>query len=273
MMTDHAALKIFGTIYFGDNAKDHARITAEKLRMSKTFKTGWSHGDSDMVAGAVLVDEYAQKIDEFAMSVETVLNSGMILLWAAIENLAGDLWEAAVNLRPRSLAMLRGTLPPHPSGSKRQHDSGAALSDANQESLKQQKKLMRLEFLESHDFNVSEIMGTIWRRERFNFLKLSSLRDAYIQAFDTDNEQIRNAILDPSFSVLSQVRHVLVHNNGIMDEPFIDAARGTPFFPRPRLDKKLGVNGNTALKLIQEALRASIFLVSGVDQWLANHKK
>jgi hypothetical protein len=203
--------------------------------------------------------------DKYDAMLIIMMQSQLIAMWTAFETFAGDLWEAAVNSHPHGLAKLMGK----PVADKKPDLREVAL--AEEEPAKASEKSMRVEFLERHNYNVSGVMGTIWRRERFNFQILGSIRDAYAQAFHKDHDAIRQAICDESITSLSAVRNVLVHNAGIVDGPFEKAVKGIKRFASAERRKPLPIDGILVSDLILGVVEKMAKLAKAVDGWLQSH--
>jgi hypothetical protein len=201
--------------------------------------------------------------------IRSIMDFQIVGIWTAFETFAGDLWEKAVNLHPSGLARLQGSWGTPETQRQKKHRRSVALTDANP--VKQGDKLMRLEFLEQNGFDVSGLMGTIWRNERFNFQILSSIRDAYIRAFWKDDKDIREAILDSSITSLSAVRNIIIHNDGIVDEDFMESVEGIELFKSSKVGDPLLINGKVVYGLVYPVINASKNLLFGVDEWLKSH--
>jgi hypothetical protein len=105
---------------------------------------------------------------------------GMVTgMWTAFEVLASDLWETALNIYPAELAQLKGSVPA--SMRKSRKSFSALATDDVEKPLS--SKMIKLNYLQSHGYDLSHRMGTVLR-EKFNFQILESIRDAYLQGFD-----------------------------------------------------------------------------------------
>ena len=94
--------------------------------------------------------------DESTLGHEAWLGSQITGTWTAFEAMAGDLWEAALNYKPRELAKL--------SGSKHGKDS----------------KQIGLDQIQRYNFDLSTHMGTIFvGTNKYQFDRLSGIREAY----------------------------------------------------------------------------------------------
>ncbi len=204
--------------------------------------------------------------------VEPWLSSAIIGAWTAIETLTGDLWEAAVNAHPHGLAKLRGDWP---KGKEKGQPEGKGplppLVNTTPLGKVSEEKSIRLAALEDYDFNVSSVMGTLLRDSRYDFQNLKDIKRAYVQAFFENQEDVLDAILDPCLYHLSQVRHLLVHRAGIVDQKFIDSTRGVPMFAGVEIRKPLPIDGELVRDLVNPAVEKSVSLIQAVDNWLQSH--
>lgn len=190
---------------------------------------------------------------------------GMVTgMWTALEVLASDLWETALNIHPAGLAELKGSVPNSMRASKKPFT--ALASPDGDRTLS--SKMVKLNYLQAHGYDLSRRMGAVLR-EKFNFQILEGIRSAYLQAFDKSHAVVREAILHPSFTVLAAARNVLVHRAGIVDCEFMDKyVRSEDLrsvFPAVELEKPLPMTGLTVHNLIQPVVTQSVKLIEGVD--------
>lgn len=178
---------------------------------------------------------------------DVILSSMVIGAWSAFESMAGDLWEQALNLNPEDLAQL-----------KRGKNDNA------------QSKSIELDIIKFHKFDLRNKMGTILRC-RYEFSRLSSIREAYDAAFKTIAHKIDAALKNDALDALSVVRNVLVHSAGRADEQYLRRAKGIQSLPKARLNELLPLDGEMVVGLIKPAMIQASNLLGAVDDWL--HKK
>jgi len=130
--------------------------------------------------------------DNDASGQEAWLASQITTSWTAFEAMAGDLWEAAVNCKPRELSKL--------SGRKQSAES----------------KMIAIDYIHKYDFDLSKHMGTILSN-KYQFDRLQGIREAYKDAFGADIEAVIN---DRALDAISIIRNNLVHNGGVIDEKY-----------------------------------------------------
>jgi hypothetical protein len=116
---------------------------------------------------------------DFKDGPEAWLSSQIIATWTAFEAMAGDLWEAALNAKPATLAKLEGR---NPSAKSRLGDD---------------PRRIRLDHLYRYSFDLSNRMGSIFVEDkRYSFDRLDGIREAYQDAFSVDGDEVRKIIGD-----------------------------------------------------------------------------
>ena len=211
----------------------------------------------------------------------TVFAAQVVATWTAFEQLAGSLWERALNVHPHGLAKLSGLNEAGEVERARQEEQRIKRAEkeakegkaVQPEMAKAEKgKMIPLSFLEQHDYNVSTMMGTIWQREReFNFQILSQIREAYVRAFYEDHAKVRAAIRDDSLTALAAARNVIVHKAGIIDPKFLEDAGDLAIFNGVELERPLMIDGPMLKDLVVPAIETSYKLIRAVSDWLIAH--
>lgn len=126
---------------------------------------------------------------------------GVVLCWGAFEVMARDCFIAHLNAKPtRTLALLGDSV------AKRRFE----LSKVS------------LETLATHDFNLSERMGTLLA-EQHDLSDVYSVKSVY-QALFPDDKRLFDALSDSDLRLLSLRRNLIVHHCGIIDETYAAAA-------------------------------------------------
>lgn len=222
------------------------------------------HGNRLFVAMGNL--DQLQKIDtDVRKGLEAILRGMVTATWTAFEVMASDLWEAALNAKPAGLAELKGKVPVTMNTQKKRFTAFATSS----EEVNDFSKLVRLDYLQSHGYDLSGRMGTILR-ERYNFQILEGIRTAYVQAFDDSHSAIRDAILDPCLTALAATRNVLVHRAGTADRAFMQeyarCANLQSAFPTVELGATITLTGLTVHGLIQPVLMQSVRLIEEINK-------
>lgn len=200
-----------------------------------------------------------------------LLGSQLVMAWMAFESLAADLWVAAVNARPRSLAV--NVL------SASTQDT-APKDDPTPQQERQYEISLNVDALKLAQFNLVEKMGDILKdRKRVSFLSLDGIEKAYLAAFRSPPGQ-KNArpshnltdLLDEyrqRLFTLSKMRHLLAHKGGVLDKKFIDEVKSHSPELTSSPDGRLPLSGPMVRDYTNAAFRAGGDLIKFVDNWLA----
>jgi hypothetical protein len=149
--------------------------------------------DSMGAAAFAILDRLAD--DEGISGLEAWLAAQITTTWTAFEGMAGDLWEAALNFKPRELASLSGV-----------------------KQIPENKKI-DLNFIQKYNFDLSKYMGTIFiESNKYSFDKLDSMRTAYKDAF---GDHLNDIMSNPALDAIATVRNNLVHKGGIIDDKYL----------------------------------------------------
>jgi hypothetical protein len=167
--------------------------------------------------------------------------------WTAFEAMAADLWEAALNAKPKGLANLSG----------RKHE-------------KKEDRRISLSWLQSNNYNLSRKMGTVLK-EQYHFDSLSEIRRAYSDAFPRTVPKVHSALSDKALDAISLIRNVLVHNGGIIDREYLDGVAHLPPEAIGPLNSPIKLDGPLVGEIVGPVLKIGYDLVTSVDQWLATH--
>jgi len=185
------------------------------------------------------------------MGFEGVLTGSIVGTWTAIEALAGDLWEAALNAEPEISSKLKG--PGHRKKGKNEPD-----------------KQLDLDYIHRYHYSLRNVMGTILRN-RFAFTLLDGIIEAYEAAFSKDETEVIDIIKDRALFRLSCVRNVIVHKGGLVDEEFHHKMGKEARFSGVPIGEAITIDGEAANELIGPAVRCGVRLVGAVDDWLSSH--
>ena len=266
-INDQACLQVFGDLE--SRTLDDPRVE-EFTAAAKQHWARWDAANSPADAFGQQIFLAAGELDQLQdgqlsvrRGLEATLRGIVLGAWTAFEVLSSDLWEAAVNAYPRKLAALKGDT----SVLRRPKPSFGAFQDAASEPTSS-GKLVRLDFLQANDFNLSSKMGTVLR-ERFNFQVLGGIQEAYLSAFAQPDSRVRSIFLDPVLDALASTRNVLAHRSGVVDEQFINQHRRLSalqtIFPVATAGSRLTLSGLRTHQLIQPVLSLAAELVLVVD--------
>jgi hypothetical protein len=223
--------------------------------MAAIFEKGGPDADGLMNSQQTIAFNLLSNVGpEFNDGPEAWIASQLIATWTAYEAMAGDLWEAALNLKPKLLAKLKGRKP-------------AKAKDTDD------PKRIKLDSIFKYDFDIAHRMGTIFLEEnRYAFDTLRGIRDAYKDAFSEDGERVLKLINDKTLDAISLVRNNLVHNGGVIDEKLHSRS---DFLPSQINGMTIGqtilLDGEIVSALNGPTIENGADLLLAVDSWLVAH--
>jgi hypothetical protein len=213
--------------------------------------------------------------------IEAVFFSMIQGAWTTFEVMVGDLWEAAINVRPKRLAALDGD-------GRRIEDIVHALRAADLKEGRRKSSIPPEDGIEvkkidvsvaeignvsEHSFDLQGKMGTLLRT-RFDFRTLRKIRDLYGRAFDKPSDpKIDEILSNRSLDALAQVRHVIVHSAGIIDREYVERTRGIPNAPKLSEGQPLRLDGELTFNLIDLAVRQAVNLLKAVDSFVSKSRQ
>ena len=196
-------------------------------------------------------------------AIEAFCGSVVIQSWTAFENLAEDLWVAAINSHPSKLANLAG----NPRGKYRQQNRAAP-----SEKYQQPGKTVPLSELEFHGYDLRKRMGDVLRNSRkVVFRSLADIREAYHRAFSEQAADVDNVLDDPGLQYASAVRNVLIHKAGRVDDEYREQTAGLTGIARVAVGEKLPLTGEVAEKLADDTIDCAFRLFRAVHAWIIGH--
>jgi hypothetical protein len=227
---------------------------------SLEYATGYNFGRAVERFGALV-----ETFPDMGEGVYATFSAQITSAWTTVETLATDLWEAALNQHPRSLARLGGT---RQRISKLAGSLGRDRIETGERSEEEfEPKLRDFERITYGTYDASELMGTLLR-EQFKFQTLSGIRAAYSSAFSKRSEQIDAALADHSLDKLNLVRNVLLHKAGIVDDKFVKGADSLSWSILAEEEKPLPLTGQIVKELINPAFQCAEKLILAVDDWI-----
>jgi hypothetical protein len=208
-----------------------------------------------------------QNSDEFGRSAfEAILINQLTGAWTAFESIAGDLWEAAINVNPARLALLGGA----PNRIKRISQSRRIEPKAvNVGDMEKQLSLPAIARRTKGSFDIRQLMGTLLKG-RFNFSRLDGIREAYSSAFDKKHDEIDKVLADTRLDALGAVRNLHLHRGGVVDEEYLEIAKTLPTMPTAPINSPTPLNGAVVGDLAGPVLDLTVSLLRAVDEWLAS---
>lgn len=174
---------------------------------------------------------------------EGYFSSLVIHGWVVFETLSEDLWEAALNAHPITLAALNG------------------------------KTTVAFDDLSRNGFDVHHKMGTILKdkKKEVSFRALTDIQSAYELAFTKQGTPILEVLKRPRLRQASAVRNLLIHKRGIVDQEFLKQTAGIADLPAVACGEKFPLNGRISAQLVDACRHSAIALVLAVHSWIIGH--
>ena len=218
------------------------------------------------------IDQGTQPVEMLAtegspsrQGIEALLSSCIIGIWTAFETMAGDLWQTAVNLHPRTLAELKGARKRLLKGV----DDDAPSSDDRDDPDRRNKRSVPLNDILRYEYDIRDKMGTVLRNSlRFDYL--TGIREAYALAFSKKFDAIDAILKHESFDALSSIRNLIVHRSSIVDSTYEQRTKYLKI-PIAPLGSQICLDGETVRDLMQSVIVCSLHLIVAVDDWVASN--
>jgi hypothetical protein len=165
--------------------------------------------------------------------------------WTVFESHSEDLWEAAVNAHPKTLADLGGKGSAFPSD------------------------------LLKYDFAVKDKMGTILkdRQKLISFRSLEKIQGAYALAFSEKGSAIASILEAPTLRYAAAVRSLVVHKRGIVDGEFRKQTSGIVDVPMVEEGNPFPISGQLCAQLSDACPHAATCLLLAVHAWIVGHSE
>ncbi|HET6323888.1 MAG TPA: hypothetical protein VFG04_04240 [Planctomycetaceae bacterium] len=226
--------------------------------------------------------------DGMQFAIENVFFSMIQGTWTTFEVLAGDLWEAAINVCPQRLFKLHGREKRIEKAVEDRIASDKKLMDKSRvktkhvppESIvekneKESKKvdLVELGSVSGDTFDLRNKMGSLLRT-KYELNTLRKIRAAYSLAFDHPPvKAIDDALTCRAFDALGAVRNVIVHKGGVADQEYVAKTEGIPNAPRLAKGQKLSLDGVSTFNLISLVVAQEVALLKAVDAFASEVKR
>ncbi len=199
----------------------------------------------------------------------SMLSAIAIGAWTAFEALAGDLWEDALNGYPILGARALNAEPDLDND-----------SDEEAEKKRKVKFTVPVWMLESYDYNLKHVQGTILRTVRqWDFAKREKAHDAYRKTFchgkDDPRQQTLSGIFeDAKLRWLGALRNVLVHHGGRATDEFLRSTKGHAVFAKVGQGEQVPLDGKIVADLVENSIQCGMRLVRFVvDETQATLRK
>jgi len=166
-----------------------------------------------------------------------LLASLLVSSWTTFETLAGDLWESAVNARPKLAANV--------------------------------SKSIKIDMLQKHG---PQKLGTILREQReAGFATLEEIRISYKRAFVEHGDRVQASLIGNALDALALARNLIVHKASRCDEEYARRSKGLPQLPQLEIGQELLLNGSLVRSLVEPATIAARDLIAAVGSWMRTH--
>lgn len=204
-----------------------------------------SKGTIDQVADQAcrfLLSQHSQP--PVAEAAASLLLQGVVLVWSTFEVLVRDVFEVVVNARP---------------------ELGRALLESVDGKRLFQVKAIDLDTLARYSFDLSKCMGSVLSGYR-DLSDLAAIRGVLGSLFQ-NAEALRALLGSKDLWMLSQRRHLIVHNRGVVDRKYIEQTGATDEegkrlrLPPADIERSVGLVrdvGCTLLAAAQEMLASSL---------------
>jgi hypothetical protein len=200
-----------------------------------------------------------------AVAIQSLYSALVIGAYTAFEMAATDIWLAAVNARPRTLAA-----------------RALEFGRGAESHTKAQEPSVPLATLAEYDFDISRNVGEYLRESRrVSFDSLKGIDAAYKAAFripEDREKRISNVLTDlfresnADLKALEAVRNLFAHRGGKTDERFRAQIRGydEEWYASP-LGEPVRLDGAHVAKFVTTTVRFSSSLLAFVDDWLSTY--
>ena len=224
-----------------DEAKNEVDVEVDRL-----FKESEKGNDnkSTVINEAKHWLRHIAERQENSDSLQILLYTGVIWIWAALETVAKDLWIAAVNASPSKLGQ----------------EAFRTLEDNDLDNSLTRKQVS-VGLLARHGFDLRTKLGVVLEH-RFDFTSVSGIEKAYCTLFGR-TEKLREMFSDPRPAKVEAMRHVIVHRAGYVDERYVTRC-GQPI----KLGEKLLIGGPEFTNLAERSVELGCELIQHIDDFL-----
>ncbi|HEX2912426.1 MAG TPA: hypothetical protein VH186_16580 [Chloroflexia bacterium] len=190
--------------------------------------------------------------DKLTNDWQSFLYAALLQSWTAFESLANDMWVGVLNAYPGNLAQ-------------------RALADkANKEQQAIEglsQKQINIDMLARYGYDLRSVMGTLLK-DKFDLTGVNGLKKAYLTVFvNRDNDlkaKITEILGDKDLYNLEQMRHVLTHRGGLVDENYISNVK-SPLI----VGEKIELDMEKVVFYLNTAIKSGIKLLVVIDGYLS----
>lgn len=174
-----------------------------------------------------------------------IQDAAISLAWTALESLAIDLWESALNANPTKFGQpVFSTLPS---------------SSADGMSSRQ----ISIGLLARHGFDLREKLGTVLA-PKFDFTGVRGIRSAYSSAFG-DISEIEEHFDSEKLLELEASRHLIVHRASIVDQIYLSRTNNNN-----TIGERITFDGESLSTLLNSSIELSICIMQFVDKQISS---
>jgi hypothetical protein len=203
----------------------------------------------------------------------------LVSAYTAFECLALDLWIAAVNSRPSLARNFFEPMPIKSQGSAKKKPAKAGVPD---QPKNEQSPSLDYGVLKQNNFNLSGMMGDVLRStDRARFGSFYDISQSYQRAFRlAEDPRLKTSSVlaeilsksDADIRALENLRNVLLHRGGIVDDKFIEHIAATSLDPAIAVkDEQVAIDGEMVHRYSMAALKTGGALIKFVGQWLKTY--
>lgn len=192
-------------------------------------------------------------------AVESMFESAILQAWTAFEVLAGDLWVAAIDARPKELGERAMKSSPDLRGDK-------AASKGISENV-----------IELMDYNITSIGMAFKKNKKFNWNRLGGIREGYTKVFGRAFDKAVFEPFDNKLFAAESIRNVLLHSGGKVDLDFKkrmadrpDAFAHLDCTSSVKLDDRLVFKGGDVLSILTSLVACGSTMLEQVDKHLSS---
>ena len=179
--------------------------------------------------------------DEEKEGFDTLMSAQLVLAWTAFETLAGDLWEAAINLHHPTLV---------------------------QKAAEGKSIQIRLLF-EKHGFDLRNKMGTVLLDHLDRpFQSMKSMKKTYQSTFPDGWVSQDSFWDDKDLRSTCSLRNLIVHKASIVDKKFLEDGKDDGRLLVFKEGHRFYLNGELLAELLTGLFAFSERLIQAVDGWI-----
>jgi hypothetical protein len=193
-------------------------------------------------------------------SITAILSSVLLGSWTAFEVLAGDLWVAALNDRPRlGFAALDA-------------DKSDSDSDEEKERKDKVKFTLPVKLLRKYKYDLKTRMGSVLRK-KWDFARRVEAKEAYLKTFrkPSDKHVLESIFDDQKLIWMAAIRNSIVHDGAIADHEFTCQIKRHPQLRTVKEGESIPLRGSLVREFIDAASQRGLELIKFVDDWLVNN--